>query len=100
MSIFKKFFKSSEKSPYEVKKPAVNIDNELEQRRRDDLERDGTGKDGDDEARRMDGTEVVYFAFGTPQDRLVELLKSLIKDVQVRAVLAYHSHHCCLSLSL
>lgn len=84
MSLFKKLLKSSEKNPYEIKKPAAVVDDDEERRRRDDLVgRDGARNPGDDEARRMDGTEVIYYALGPPQDRLVEVLKALNKDVQV-----------------
>ena len=84
MSLFKKLLKGTEKSPYDVKKGTDIIGEDEERRRRDDLGRDGTRNDGEDAARRMDGIEIVYFASGTVNDRLVEALRPLNKDVQVR----------------
>ena len=100
MSLFKKFLKSTEKSPYDVKKPIAVVDDDEERRRRDDIGRDGTRNDAGEEARRMDGTETVYFALGPPQDRLVEVLKSLNKDAQVRSILAHYSNDHFLSLAV
>lgn len=84
MSLFKKLLKGTEKSPYELKKGTNIIEDDEERRRRDDIGRDGTRNDGEDAARRMEGIEIVYFTCGTVNDRLVEVLRSMNKDIKVR----------------
>lgn len=83
MSLFKKILKGTEKSPYDVKKGIEITGDDDERRRRDDVGRDGTRTDGEGAARRLDGIEIVYFASGAINERLVESLKGLNKDIQV-----------------
>ncbi len=80
MALFK-WLKSKGKKGFEAKNPFEDIDNDEEERRRD--EGAETRRTNEEETRINDRTQIVYFACETPKQNVIDILHSLNKDVQV-----------------
>ncbi len=80
MALFK-WLKGKGKKDFEVKNPFEDIDNDEDERRRD--EGAETRRTDEEETIIHDGTQIVYFACDTPKQNVIDILHSLNKDVQV-----------------
>ena len=78
-----KWLKGSEKKSYEIKNPPKNI-NDDEERQQRDVDGREENRTEEDEPRRMDGMRIVYVTFGLPKQNVIDILKPLDKDTQVR----------------
>src|SRR5688572_4325710 len=76
-----KWLKGDEKKMFEAKNPTDDIDEE-EERRREEEGRDAR-RANEEEAARSDGTKIVYLAYETPKQDVIDTLQSIKKDVHV-----------------